>query len=174
VLHVALGVPYTASTILYAVVLFGVFATWQRTEHTLSIHSIDSARREAFYWAAVMATFAMGTALGDFAAYTLRLGYFSSAVLFATVIAIPAIGYRFLRWNAVFSFWFAYVVTRPLGASIADFLAKPKDVSGVGLGDAAVAVALTIAIALLVMYLTVTGSDVQREPAIEPEAAQIL
>jgi uncharacterized membrane-anchored protein len=95
-------------------------------------------------------------------------------VLFATVIAIPAIGYRFLRWNAVFSFWFAYVVTRPLGASIADFLAKPKDVSGVGLGDAAVAVALTIAIALLVMYLTVTGSDVQREPAIEPEAAQIL
>ncbi|MDQ1484625.1 MAG: hypothetical protein QOJ62_318, partial [Actinomycetota bacterium] len=120
VLHVALGVPYTASTILYAIVLAAIFFTWRRTESTLSIHSIDTPRREGFYWAAVAATFAMGTALGDFTAYTLHLGYFPSALVFAAVISIPAIGFRLLRWNGVFAFWFAYVVTRPLGASIAD------------------------------------------------------
>lgn len=130
VLHVGLGVPYTASTVFYAVVLIAVFVTWQRTEKTLSIHSVDSPRREAFYWAAVVATFAMGTALGDFTAYTLKLGYFPSAIVFAGVIVIPALGFRFGRWNAIFAFWFAYVVTRPLGASIADGLGKAKDVSG--------------------------------------------
>lgn len=118
VVHVALGVPYTASTIVYALILVAVFLSWHRTEHTLSIHSIDTPRREAFYWATVAATFAMGTALGDFTAYTLHLGYFPSAILFAAVIAIPTIGYRWLRWNSVLSFWLAYVITRPLGTSL--------------------------------------------------------
>ena len=113
VVHVGLGVPYTASTILYAAVLIAVFVTWQRTEKTLSIHSIDTPRREAFYWATVGATFATGTALGDFTAYTLKLGYFPSAVLFLALVAVAAIGFRVLRWNAIFSFWFAYVMTRP-------------------------------------------------------------
>ncbi len=88
VLHVGLGVSYTVTTIFYAVVLIGVFALWRRTERTLSIHSIDTPRREAFYWATVVATFAMGTALGDFTAYTFHLGYFPSAVIFAGIIVV--------------------------------------------------------------------------------------
>jgi uncharacterized membrane-anchored protein len=127
-----------------------------------SIHSIDTPRREAFYWTTVGATFAMGTALGDFTAYTLHLGYFPSAALFAAIIVIPAAGYRWLRWNAVFCFWFAYVITRPLGASIADGLAKPKAVSGVGLGDGPVVLALGVLIFVLVAYLATSRVDVQR------------
>jgi uncharacterized membrane-anchored protein len=167
VLHVGLGVPYTGSTILYAVVLTLVFVVWQRTEQTLSIHSIDTPRREAFYWTAVGATFAMGTALGDFTAYTLHLGYFPSAALFAALILIPAVGYRWLRWNAIFCFWFAYVITRPLGASIADGLAKPKAVSGLGLGNGPVLLALGVLIVALVAYLAITQIDVQH--ALGPE-----
>jgi uncharacterized membrane-anchored protein len=163
VMHVALHVPYTASTIFYAVVLAAVFTTWWRTEKTLSIHSIDTPRREAFYWAAVVATFAMGTALGDFTATTLKLGYFPSALLFACLILIPLLGWRLLHWNPVFCFWAAYVVTRPLGASIADGLAKPKNVSGMNLGDGPVAGVLAALIVLLVAYLAVTKKDVQRD-----------
>jgi uncharacterized membrane-anchored protein len=161
VLHVGFGVPYTASTILYAVLLAAVFITWGRTEKTLSIHSIDTPRREIFYWLAVAATFAMGTALGDFTATTLHLGYLASGVLFAAVIAIPAFGYWVLRWNAIFSFWFAYVATRPLGASFADWRGKPKCVCGLGLGDGPVALALAIVIFVLVAFLAVTHRDVQ-------------
>lgn len=161
VLHVGLGVPYPASTALYVVVLAAVFFTWDRTERTLSFHTVDTTRREAFYWAAVVATFAMGTALGDLTAYNLHLGYATSGVLFAGVIAIPALGYRFLRWNAIFSFWFAYVATRPLGASFADYFGKPKSVGGLGAGDGPVVLVLALAIAALVAYLTVRRSDVQ-------------
>ncbi len=170
VLHVGFGVPYTASTILYAAVLVAVFVSWHRTEKTLSIHSIDTPRRAAFYWAAVVATFAMGTALGDFTATTLHLGYFPSALLFAGIIAIPAVGYRFLRWNPVFSFWFAYVVTRPLGASIADGLGKPKAASGLGLGDGWVALAFGAVIVVLVAYLAISGADARRPSMSEAEA----
>jgi uncharacterized membrane-anchored protein len=166
VLHVGFKVPYTASTILYATVLAAVFVAWDQTERTLSIHSIDRPRREAFYWAAVVATFAMGTALGDFTASTLHLGYFASAALFAGVITIPALGYRFLGWNPVFSFWFAYVITRPLGASVADGLGKPKDVSGLGLGNGWVALAFGAAIAVMVSWLAVTKADVQQAQAV--------
>jgi uncharacterized membrane-anchored protein len=171
VLHVGLGVPYTASTILYAVVLIAVFVAWRGTEKTLSIHSIDTPRRECFYWATVVATFAMGTALGDFTAYTLRLGYFPSALLFAGIITIPAIGYRWLRWNAVLSFWLAYVITRPLGASIADGLGKARDVSGLGLGDGSVTLAFGALIVGMVAYLAITGADVQNAARLEAEQA---
>ncbi|MBR7839144.1 hypothetical protein KDL01_38130 [Actinospica durhamensis] len=171
VMHVALHVPYTASTIFYACVLGAVFITWGRTERTLSIHSIDTPRREAFYWAAVVSTFAMGTALGDFTATTLKLGYFPSAALFAGLILIPLLGWRLLHWNPVLCFWSAYVVTRPLGASIADGLGKAKDVSGMGLGDGPVAVALSALIVVLVAYLAVTKRDVQRDPATPPAPA---
>ena len=164
VLHVGLGVPYQVSSALYAVVLAAVFVVWRRTEGTLSIHSIDTPRREAFYWAAVAATFAMGTAVGDFTAYTLKLGYFPSAVLFGAIIAVPAFGYSFLRWNAVFSFWFAYVVTRPLGASLADGFGKPKTVSGLGAGNGRVALVIGVLIFGLVAWLTRTRADVQPDP----------
>ncbi len=161
VLHVGLGVPYTGSSILYAVVLAAVFITWRKTEHTLSIHSIDRPRRELFYWAAVVATFAMGTALGDFTAYTLHLGYFPSALIFAALIAVPAAGYRWAHWNAVLSFWFAYVLTRPLGASIADGLAKPPSAKGLGLGSGWVALAFGLVIVALVGYLSINEADVR-------------
>ena len=161
VLHVGFGVPYIASSLLYAVVLAAVFYSWQRTEKTLSIHSIDTDRREAFYWAAVVATFAMGTAVGDLTATTFHLGYFVSGVLFAAVIAVPAVGYFRFGWNPVLSFWIAYVATRPLGASFADWMGKPRSVGGLGWGDGTVALALTFAIVCLVAYLTITRRDVQ-------------
>jgi len=170
VLHVRFGVPYAVSTVLYAIVLAAVFLSWQRTERTLSFHTIDTPRREAFYWAAVVATFAMGTALGDLTATTFGLGYFPSALLFAAVIAIPAIGYRRLGWNAILCFWFAYVATRPLGASLADWMSKPKSSRGLDLGDGPVALALTIAIFCLVAYLAITRRDVQTvDPAAQVE-----
>lgn len=161
VLHVGFHVPYIASSILYATALAAVFVTWYLTERTLSIHTIDTLRRELFYWAAVVATFAMGTAVGDLTAVTFKLGYDYSIVLFAVMIMIPAIGFRWLRWNAVFAFWFAYVVTRPLGASVADWIGKPKIVGGLGVGDGPVALTLTFAIACLVAYLAITRKDVQ-------------
>ena len=161
VLHVGFGVPYIASSLLYAIALAAVFAGWYRTEKTLSIHSVDTPRRELFYWAAVVATFAMGTALGDLTATTFGLGYLASGLLFAAVIAIPAFGYWRLRWNAIFCFWFAYVATRPLGASFADWMGKPKSAGGLGLGDGPVALALTIVIFCLVAFLAITRRDVQ-------------
>ncbi len=163
VLHVGLGVPYFASTALYAVVLVAVFATWQRTEGTLSMHSIDTPRRELFYWAAIVTTFALGTALGDVTAVSLNLGYALSMLVFACVIAIPALGSWKFRWNPILSFWFAYVVTRPLGASFADWVGKPSSAGGLGFGSGRVSVALTIVIAALVVYLGVTHDDVQAD-----------
>jgi len=162
VLHVGFGVPYIVSSVLYAVALAADFVTWQRTERTLSIHTVNTARREAFYWAAVVATFAMGTAVGDLTAVTLHLGYAGSAMLFAGLILVPAAGYRWGGWNPVLCFWLAYVLTRPLGASVADWLGKPKSFSGLGLGDGPVSVVLLLMIAALVSYLAVTRRDVQR------------
>ena len=119
-----------------------------------------------------MATFAMGTALGDLTAYTAHLGYFPSAILFLGVITIPATGFRFLRWNGVFTFWFAYVVTRPLGASVADGLGKPKVVSGLGWGDGWVVLGFGVLILIGVAYLGITRRDVQRGPGRSRPAAR--
>ena len=154
VLHKQFGVPYAASSVFFAVVLAAAFVAWYRVEGTLSIHSIDTVRRELFYWVAVMATFAMGTALGDYTASTLDLGYLASAFLFAGLLLIPAIGFRWLRMNEVLAFWFAYILTRPLGASIADWLGKPKDRSGVGLGDGPASVVFAVLIAACVALMT--------------------
>ena len=161
VLHVGFGVPYAVSSVLYATALAVVFSVWGFTEGTLSIHTINTPRREAFYWAAVVATFAMGTAVGDLTAITLHLGYFSSIWLFAGLILVPAIGFWRLGWNPILSFWIAYVLTRPLGASVADWLGKAKSVGGLGLGDGSVAAAFALAIVVLVGYLTVTHADEQ-------------
>jgi len=172
VLHVGLGVPYFASATFFAVVLAAVFVTWQRSEKTLSIHSIHTPRRELFYWATVVATFALGTAAGDLTAYTLHFGYFLSIALFAGVIAIPAIGYRRFNWNPIFAFWFAYVVTRPLGASFADWMGKPSRLGGLGWGQGRVSLALTIIIACLVAYLAITCKDVQPQALAAESAAE--
>jgi uncharacterized membrane-anchored protein len=161
VLHVGFGVPYVVSSVFYGVVLAVVFITWQRVEGTLSIHTVDNPRREAFYWAAVVATFALGTAAGDMVANTFHLGYLLAAVLFAAIIVVPAVGYFRLGWNPIFAFWFAYVVTRPLGASVADWLGKPVSANGLGWGAGKVALGLTFVIVVLVAYLSTTRQDTQ-------------
>ena len=161
-LHLTFGIPYAGTTLLWAVVLAAVFWLWHRGEGTLSIHSITTRRRECFYWATVFATFALGTALGDFTATTLALGYLSSVVLFGVIILIPAVAWGLLRMNAIFAFWFAYVITRPLGASIADYISKPHSISGANFGDGQTAVVMTIAVAVGVGYLAVTRSDIQQ------------
>jgi uncharacterized membrane-anchored protein len=169
VLHVGLGVPYIASTIFYGIVLAVVFRAWYRVEGTLSIHSITTERREAFYWAAVLATFALGTAAGDLTAVTFGLGYFGSILLFAAVIAIPAVGYFRLGWNSILSFWFAYVVTRPLGASVADWLAVSSARGGLALGTGPVSLVLAAIIAGFVAHLSSTGKDTPLDQRRAPE-----
>ena len=165
VLHVGLHVPYIASAALYAVALAAAFAIWQHYERTLSIHSIDTFRREIFYWATVVTTFALGTAVGDLTAITFHLGYIGSVVFFAAIIVIPAAGFRWFRWNPIFTFWFAYVVTRPLGASIADWVGKPKSAHGLGVGAGTVSLTLAAVMLVVVAYLAITRADVQPEPA---------
>ncbi|MEO6826142.1 MAG: hypothetical protein ABI255_11250 [Microbacteriaceae bacterium] len=161
VLHVGFGVPYLAAAIFFALVLAANFTVWYLLEKTLSIHSIDTTRREVFYWLAVIATFALGTAAGDLTAITFHLGYLWSAVLFAVIMTIPAIAHARFRLPAVLAFWFAYVNTRPLGASIADWLGKTVPEGGLGAGNGRVALILTLAIAGFVAYLAVSRRDVQ-------------
>ncbi|MFE9448166.1 hypothetical protein [Streptomyces sp. NPDC006739] len=160
VLHVGLGVPYTLSTPLFLVALAAVFALWYASERTLSIHSIRTRRRETFYWAAVLATFALGTAAGDLTA-TIGLGYLGSAVLFAVAICVPALTHRFGILGAVPAFWIAYVITRPLGASIADWMALPARRGGLDWGLGPVTLSWTVAILGFVAYLAVSRRDTE-------------
>jgi uncharacterized membrane-anchored protein len=160
VLHVGLGIPYAASTAFYSVVLAVIFVLWYRSEGTLSIHSIYTRRREVFYWATVLATFALGTAAGDLTAKVVGLGYLGSGVMFAVVIAIPYVGYRWFGLNPIVGFWFAYIVTRPLGASFADWLAWPPSVGGLGFGHGMVSLVSTFIIIGFVGYMAATGKDV--------------
>src|SRR5205085_9923150 len=110
------------------------FALWHRSQGTLDVHSLTRGPRETFYWTTVLVTFALGTAVGDLSAFTLGLGYWSSAVLYAALIAVPAVAWWKLRLHPVVAFWTAYVLTRPLGASLADWVGKPATKSGLGLG----------------------------------------
>jgi uncharacterized membrane-anchored protein len=120
-----LGMPFWASTLMLLVLQTAVFVTWYRSQHTLSIHSIDNRPREAFYWLTVVFTFALGTAMGDFVSTGLGLGSAASTFVFLALIVVPLVAWRWLRLNAVVAFWFAYSVTRPLGASFADWLGVP-------------------------------------------------
>ena len=156
--HIVLGIPYLYSTIFFALALAIIFIIWKATEKTLSIHSILNRRRELFYWATVLATFALGTALGDMTAATLNLGYLTSGILFIILFAIPAIGYFWFGLNEVVAFWFAYIITRPLGASFADWFGK-SSLGGLGFGDIKVSVILTVLIIAFVLYLSITGRD---------------
>ena len=170
-LHVGFGVPYVASATLFAGVLAAVFLIWRSRETTLSIHGITSRRRELFHWATVVSTFALGTAAGDLTVYTLHLGYFLSIVLFSATIAIPAIGcWRFHR-NPILAFWFAYVVTRPLGASVADWMGRPTSDGGLGWGQGPVSLVLTVLIVIFVAYLAASRRDVQRRRPVAEAAA---
>jgi uncharacterized membrane-anchored protein len=162
VLHVGLGIPYVASTAFFVVVLAAIFAVWYASERTLSIHSIVTWRREVFYWATVMTTFALGTAAGDMTAVTMHLGYFSSGVMFAVLIAIPALAYSRFALNGIFAFWWAYIVTRPLGASFADWMGVSRARGGLALGTGPVSLALAVVVIALVGYLAVTRKDLAR------------
>ena len=160
-LHLDVGIPYGGTTLLWLVVLIAIFAVWYRREGTLSIHSITTQRREAYYWATVFATFALGTALGDYTAIALNLGFLSSAILFSVVIFLPLIAHRRFGLNAVAAFWMSYVVTRPLGASYADWISKPKSLGGLAFGDGQTALVFGLAIAGCVVYLAVRRPDIQ-------------
>lgn len=165
IVHVALGVPYVISSAFFAATLAIIFAVWYMSEKTLSIHSIYTRRRELFYWAVVLATFALGTSLGDMTATTLRLGYLSSGILFAILFAVPALAFWLFGLNEILAFWLAYIITRPLGASFADWLGKPQSVGGVGLGTGVVSLVLAIVIVCLVGYLSITHKDIKSEHA---------
>ena len=172
VLHIKFHVPYGASTAFYAIVLAVIFILWYRTEKTLSIHSIRTPRRELFYWATVLATFALGTATGDFTARTLNLGYLASGFLFLAAFVVVAVAHWKFGLNPILAFWIAYVLTRPVGASFADYVAFPKSVGGLGVGHGPVALVLTFIIAALVAYLAVTRIDVEEVASASRPRAQ--
>ena len=155
-----MGVPLETSTAVFAIVLAVVFVVWYRRERTLSLHSIDTARRESFYWLAVLFTFALGTAAGDLVSERMDFGYWLSAVLVTLVVAAVALSYYALDLDAVCSFWIAYVLTRPLGASIGDYLSQPNGDGGLGLGSVVTSVLFLCVVLGLVVYLAVTRKDV--------------
>ncbi|MGA2836837.1 MAG: hypothetical protein ABSF84_09595 [Acidimicrobiales bacterium] len=161
VMHKTVGIPYLGTSLFWAVVLAAVFVVWQRTEHTLSIHSITTQRRELFYWATVFATFALGTAVGDFTASAMGIGYLASGVVFGVLIMMPAVAWWQFDLDEVAAFWWAYVLTRPLGASFADYVSKPRSLSGLGFGDGPTAAVIAGAVVVLVVYLSVARNDIQ-------------
>jgi uncharacterized membrane-anchored protein len=159
-LHVALHVPYIVSASLFAVALVCIFTVWYQKEKTVSIHSITSVKREVFYWLTVMATFALGTATGDLTASTFKLGYLVSGIVFIVLIALPLFAYYKLRLKEVVGFWIAYILTRPLGASFADWFGKSHQAGGLGLGDGLVSVVLIAVIIILVWYQSRKKRDI--------------
>ena len=159
-----LGFSLWTSTAIFAAALAATFTFWYRREKTLSIHSIFTPRREAFYWLTILFTFALGTAAGDLMAEKLNLGYWLSALVFAGLIGLVALCQKVLRLSPVLTFWMAYVLTRPLGASLGDYLSQDKDFGGLGLGTTTTSLIFLAAILVLTVYLTVSKKD-QIRPA---------
>ena len=160
-----LGISLTISTIVFAVSLSIVFAVWYKKEKTLSIHSIITSKREAFYWLTILFTFALGTAAGDLLAETINLGYMLSTIIFAGLIAAVAISHFVFKVNAILAFWIAYILTRPLGASIGDYLSQDLDNGGLGLGTTITSVIFLSTILATVIYLAISKKDVIRKPS---------
>ena len=154
-----LGVSLVMTTGVFAVVLAIVFVIWHSYEKTLSIHEINSFRREVFYWLAILFTFALGTAAGDLLAENLKLGYWLSGVVFAGMIGIVFFAFKYFKLNAILAFWIAYILTRPLGASIGDFLSQAKSDGGLGLGTEVTSAIFLVAILATVIFLTRTKKD---------------
>ncbi|MHB1668239.1 MAG: COG4705 family protein [Thiomonas sp.] len=161
VVHIVLGIPYALSSMIFTVALAIIFISWWRIEKTISIHSIHTRRREFFYWAAVIAAFALGTAAGDMTASTFHLGYSGSSILFTVLFAMPIMAFTRFGLNEIFTFWFAYVMTRPMGASFADWFDKPLSMGGLGYGDGLVSLVLTTLIVAVVAYLTFSRQDIK-------------
>lgn len=159
VAHVAFGVPYAVSAAVFAVVLAGVFVAWRRVEGTLDVHAITTRRRQAFLWAAVLSTFALGTAVGDLVADDLGLGYAGATLLAAAALAVPGVLWAgFRRWDVAL-FWIAYVLTRPFGASVADALSADPGRGGAGFGPGPVA-----AVGLALFVVVVGGMVLRPQP----------
>ncbi|WP_260763728.1 COG4705 family protein [Candidatus Mycosynbacter amalyticus] len=154
-----MGVPLIYSTIGFSVALAVTFYAWYKSEGTLSIHSINTFKREAYYWLTILFTFALGTASGDLIAEQFGVGYFASIILFAALIGVITLAHYKFRLNSVLAFWLAYILTRPLGASIGDFMSQPNDAGGLGLGTIVTSVIFLVAIVILVIYLTITRAD---------------
>ncbi len=150
-----LGISLETTTIAFSIALIATFLAWYRSEHTLSIHSIRTRRRELFYWAAILFTFALGTSAGDLAAEGLHLGYAEAAAIFAALIGAVTFAYYVFGANAVLAFWIAYILTRPLGASCGDLLAQPVHDGGLGLGTVVTSLIFLAAILGLVVHLTI-------------------
>lgn len=153
------GVPLQTSTIVFSAFLAATFLLWNKFEKTLSVHTIDTRRREAFYWLTILWTFALGTASGDLIGEQFKVGYLPSALIFAGVIALIALANWKLKLNGILAFWLAYILTRPLGASIGDWLSQPRDAGGLNLGTVGTSFLFLGAIAALVIYLSVTKKD---------------
>lgn len=168
----SIGVSLELSTIIFSLLLGATFVVWYLQEKTLSIHSILTRRREAFYWLTVLFTFALGTAAGDLLAEGLALGYSVTGFIIAGLITLVAASWKF-KLHPVLSFWLIYIFTRPLGASIGDYLSQPSEHGGLGLGATATSAIFLFAIAAIVTYLTRTKKDVIvknwdiKEPALE-------
>ena len=161
------GVPLETTTIAFSIALAVTFAVWYASERTLSIHTIYTTRREAFYWLAILFTFALGTAAGDLASERLNMGYLNSAFLFGGLIAAVAVAHFRFKLDAVLAFWMAYILTRPLGASVGDYLSQPTGDGGLGLSTTGTSVLFLLTILGLVAYLTITRKD-QTVPAPAP------
>jgi uncharacterized membrane-anchored protein len=173
-----LGVSLETTTIVFAIALAITFAVWYAFEKTLSIHSILTTRREGFYWLTILFTFALGTAAGDLIAEKFDLGYLTALLIFAGLIALVTIVHYIVRavlaaehkrqiTNAILAFWLAYILTRPLGASIGDYLSQARSDGGLGLGTTATSVIFLVAILGTVVYLIVTKKDVIDSKAVE-------
>jgi uncharacterized membrane-anchored protein len=162
-----LGVALQTTTIAFSIILALVFATWYRSERTLSVHTIVTTRREAFYWLAILFTFALGTSAGDLVAEKLELGYLPSVGIFAGAIAIVTIAHFRFKLNAILAFWIAYILTRPLGASIGDFLSQPVNETGLGLGTILTSLIFLSTILALVVYLTISKRDLIAVPDLD-------
>jgi uncharacterized membrane-anchored protein len=166
-----LGIPLEVSTAVFTVALALTFAAWYVSERTLSIHSVVTFRREAFYWLAVLFTFALGTAAGDLVSERFGVGYWPTAAIVALIIAAVAVSHLVFRANAVLTFWIAYILTRPLGASLGDGLSQPRADGGFGLGTTWTSVLFLVTIVTVVIYLAVTKRDQAAVP--EEEAAAL-
>jgi uncharacterized membrane-anchored protein len=156
------GVALETTTIAFGAILICVFAAWYWSERTLSVHTIVTTKREAFYWLAILFTFALGTSAGDFLSEQLEFGYLTAVGIFAAAIAVVAFCHFVLKLNAILSFWLAYILTRPLGASIGDYLASPTKEGGLGLGTNLTSIIFLSTILALVVFLAISKRDVIR------------
>ncbi len=156
------GISLILSSVVFAVLLAISFIVWYSSEKTLSIHSIDTFRREAFYWLTILLTFALGTATGDLVAEHFAVGYGNSFWLFAAAIAVVGVGIRFRVIGSIAGFWATYVLTRPLGASIGDFMSQSKDNGGIALGTTTTSIIFLAVISAVVTFLSITKKDVIR------------